>query len=104
MAYLTLVGNIPGNKGGIGARGYHVYRRGTSVHVVWGGIETRRGQMVSLAWARTTQYKIHRCRSIAAALALSKRLIWAQIEQGYSRLPPGTRIYRPSAIGSSLRR
>ncbi len=36
MPYFVQIGLIPENKTGVGSRGYHVYRRGTRVRVIWG--------------------------------------------------------------------
>jgi hypothetical protein len=64
MAYLTRVGGIPTNRSGVGARGYHVYRRGTQVHVVYGRIGMEQGRTVGFSWARTTQRVVHKCRTV----------------------------------------
>jgi hypothetical protein len=102
MAYLTFVGYVPENLTGLGARGYHVYRRGKKVRVVWGPVTTVRTQTVGFIWERTTQHKIHRCRTVREAVALRNRLVEDQEDQGYTRLPPGTRIQRPYRILSTL--
>jgi hypothetical protein len=102
MTYLTLIGNVPGNLTGLGARGYHVYRRGKKVRVIWGPVTIARTQTVSLEWERTTQHKIHNCPTVVHAIDLRNELIEAQEVQGYTRLPPRTKICRPYGILSKL--
>ena len=95
MPYLTLVGHIATNVSGVGARGYHVFRRGTTVFSAWGPIEVLRGRTVSLRWARATPYKIYRFRSVAGAkekvVALLRKI---EVREKYKRLPQGAKIKR----------
>ena len=102
MAYLVLSGNIPQNKTGVGCRGYHVFRVGKRVRVVWGPIEFVRKKM-RFEWTRRTCHVDYRSGSVAAALRRLRQLIAFQVQSGYQRLGAGSRIYRTSkAIGSTL--
>jgi hypothetical protein len=92
MAYLTRVGGNVNNKSGIECRGYHVYRRGSRVRVVWGPIHFPRAQSVSVEWSRATVYIEYRRSSPAAAAALLKRIVGEQLDAGYQLLPIGCKI------------
>lgn len=92
MAWYVLVGHIPQNKSGVGARGYQLYRSGTKVHCEWGKIEVTGGMTSRFRWAHGRRgRKTHPCRTVSNAV--EKRL---SLERGllsqYSRLPPGSRI------------
>lgn len=102
MAYFVKIGPIPSNLGGVGARGYHIYRRGNRVCTVWGAIEVRPGRQ--FYWVHTTQEKSFRCSTPAAAERLRMELV-AVRETDYQRLPRGTYIlrHRGSAL-STVRR
>jgi len=104
MPYFTLVGNVASNKTGVGARGYHVYRRGTRVRVVWGPINTFRSRTVRLEWSRTTIYKDYHCRTLRAAVRKLRELIQARELEGYKRLPTGARLVRLAVASRSTRR
>jgi len=92
VAYLILVGHIPENISGVGARGYHVYRRHTVVHVAWGRIGTVQRRAVGFIWKQTPVRKIHKCWTVRRAKAKRQELIDEQLAQGYRRLPPGQPI------------
>ena len=95
MAYFVKVGAVPSNLFGVGSRGFHIYRRSTRVVTVWGAVEVRPGRR--FFWAYTTQHKMFRCGSPAAAIRKARELAAIRAEQrGYSRLPPGARIRRHS--------
>jgi hypothetical protein len=102
MAYLIKAGHIPQNRSGVGARGYHVYRRGCHVHVVYGRIGTDQRRTVGFVWARTTQHKIHKCRTVGRAVAKRLQLVEEHLAEGYSRLPVGHRIHRAGGIADSI--
>lgn len=102
MAYFVRVGGIPSNLSGVGARGYHIYRRGCYVFTVWGSVEVRPRRQ--FFWAYTTQEKKFRCNSPEAAIRKRRALIEYRVERGYSRLPPGTRIRRHKRSASRTRR
>ena len=89
MAYLVRVGHVPENISGVGSRGYQIFRRSTRVVVRWGGIDVvgRR-----FRWNGAPKSKVHPLRTVAKAKAFRIRTIKSQLEQGYSRLPPGARI------------
>ena len=93
MPYFVKVGPFASNEGRPGARGYHIFRRGTTLFVVWGGILVRRGKYVSYAWSGTRYYRPYRLRTEAAAKAWREELIRTREEkEGYTRLGPGQRI------------
>jgi hypothetical protein len=53
MAYLTCIGAHGDNRftvGGIGSRGYWVFRRGTMVVTRWGAVTVVRGRTVEIRW------------------------------------------------------
>jgi hypothetical protein len=93
MPYFVKVGAVPENASGVGARGYHLFRRKSRVVTVWGPIEVR--PVRRFYWAFTTQHKIFRCGSVAAAMQRLATLIEERTtKRGYSRLPPGAKIRR----------
>lgn len=101
MPYFVRVGNFAENKGGLGARGYHVYRRGRKVITVWGAITVDRARQVRFTWARTTEHKVYTYRSVERAKAKWRALVSQRTErEGYERLKPGLKITRTK---SSLR-
>ncbi len=103
MAYFVKIGAIPSNQSGVGARGVHIYRRGSQVYSVWGSVEVRAGRR--FYWAYTTQHKTFRCSSPAAAIRKRHALIASRVaDRGYSRLPIGVRILRHAKSASSSRR
>ncbi len=104
MPYFVQIGLIPENKTGVGSRGYHVYRRGTRVRVVWGPVGTVRGRTVKMVWERTTVHTDYRCRSERAAIAKLQDIVSSRIREGYSRLPVGARIMRRAKSALSTRR
>ena len=104
MPYLVQIGAIRRNKTGIGSRGYHVYRRGIRVRVVWGPVRTVRGRTVKFVWERTTMHKDYRCSSERAAIARLKDIVAARRSEGYSLLPVGARILRRAESTFSTRR
>ena len=100
MAYFVRIGAIPTNQSGVGARGFHIFRRGSHVYSVWGRIEVRPGPR--FYWAHTTTHKIYRCYSPAAAVRKRRALIHSRVaERGYSLLPTGVRILRHAKSASS---
>jgi hypothetical protein len=105
MAYLTRVGPNSENLSRLESRGYHVYRRGTRVRVVWGPIEFQRSQLVSVVWTRATMFKDYKRRTPAAAAELVRQIVENRINAGYSKLPKGSRISPPAyATGITRRR
>lgn len=87
MAYFVRVGVISENKSGVGARGYQIYRRGSSVITRWGGLEvtTRR----SYFWAvKTPQEKIYKCRTPELARMKYAALVRHRVDdEKYEHLP-----------------
>lgn len=103
MPYLTRAGANVGNLSGLESRGYHVYRRGTRVRVVWGPIDFPRTRTVSVVWTRATLYKDYRRSSPKAAVALLRQIVRKRVDEGYSKLPAGCRI-TPARYGSGVTR
>lgn len=98
MPYFLNVGHFTENKGGLGARGYHAFRRGCVVQVAWGGIVIHRARLVQYHWAQATLYQRIRCSSPAAAIRKLRTLIDERLlGKGYVRLPAGRRIIRTAA-------
>src|SRR4051812_21724481 len=55
MAYFISVGRFKGLKGGIGSRGWQIWRRGKVVIVRWGPIEILNGYPKRIFWAAECQ-------------------------------------------------
>ena len=104
MPYLVQVGHIPSNRHGLGCRGYHVYRRGTKVTVVWGPMDVVRSRTVRFEWTRTTMHKDYRRGTVAAARRKLEEIVAARLRGGYRRLKPGERILRRARSAGSTRR
>lgn len=95
MAWYVLVGHIPQNKSGVGARGYQLLQRGTRVECRYGKIVVTGGMTSTFRWAHHVSNKAYRCGSVAAATK-KKAAIERQLDAYYHRLPAGVRI-RPAA-------
>lgn len=103
MPYFVKIGAVPGNASGVGARGYHLFRRKSRITTVWGPVEVRPGRR--FYWVFTTQHKILPCGSVSAAVRQMATLIEERTtKRGYSRLPPGARISRDGKSAFSTRR
>lgn len=104
MPYLTRAGPNLENVFGLESRGYHVFRRGCRVRVVWGRIhwppESRR---ISVVWSRATVYHEYRRSSPEAAANLLRRIVQEKMAAGYSQLPVGCRI-TPARYASGVTR
>lgn len=95
MSYFVKIGPIEGNLTGVGSRGYHLYRRGTTVYAVWGPAGWERKSDLCFFWTRTTNHKAIKCRTTAAARTRLRALEEERVERkGYRRLPIGARIVR----------
>lgn len=103
MPYLTRAGANHDNLSGLESRGYHVFRRGCRVRVVWGPIDFPRSRTVSVVWTRATLYKDYRRSSPQAAVALARRIVSERVTEGYSRLPVGCLI-TPAVYASGMTR
>lgn len=92
MPYFVRVGAFRGNVSGVGARGYHIFRKAQTVTVRWGAIEARPG--ARFYW-RYTSEKVFRFRSVAAAASWHAAEIKRRSNrEHYSRLPSGQSIRR----------
>jgi hypothetical protein len=91
MAYFVKIGAIVENKSGVGARGYHLFRRGKSIVARWGAIIVTKDR--KFYWSYAPQEEIYRYRSERAARDAIQQLKQQRVEQnGYSRLPAGAGI------------
>lgn len=91
MPYFVNIGAFPGNKCGVGSRGYQLFRRGRRITARWGAVMvTARKQF---CWCHTPQEKVWSFRSEKRAAEEVKVLAEARVsEDGYSRLPRGVKI------------
>ncbi len=80
------------NASGVGARGYHVFRRGRKVGCEWRRVEFRSVIKQMFFW-NSAMRKVYRCSSEKSALALLKSIVQMKLAKGYQRLPSGVKIY-----------
>lgn len=90
MAYYVRIGSIPSNRSGVGARGYHAFRRNNAVVIAWGGVVVAEGRR--FRWAQPPQRRVYRGRTPEGARALLERIAKERRKNKYSLLPPGARI------------
>jgi len=102
MTYFVAMGPFDGNKGGVGARGWRIWRKGRNVYWEFGGITVERGRFVSYRWAGRPQSRGSPARmySVADAIVERRNLIEAKKDRGqghpgYKQLPPGVKILPP---------
>jgi hypothetical protein len=98
MAWYVLVGHIPQNKSGVGARGYQLFRRGTVVYCRYGKIVVSGGMTSTFRWAHHVTNLQYRCRTANAAKQ-KKKSIERKLDGYYSRLPEGVTIRSVLAKG-----
>jgi hypothetical protein len=98
MAYLASIGQSIG--GPLEARGYHIYRRGRTVFVYWGGIEL--GPDALYYWRRSTQHRIVNRPSVKQARQFVEDTVERRLERGYAQLPPGNKIHRHAGSKQSF--
>ena len=97
------IGPNPENAGKTESRGYHAFRRGTVVKVVWGPVEVRRGRR--FYWGQTTLQAECRHRTVERAVVCLAARIQSRVEgDGYRRLAAGTRIGRDARSATSTNR
>lgn len=92
MTYFCRVGLNSANASGIEARGYRIFRQGTTVRAVWGPISIERRQHLSIVWARKTLYKEYENRTVKEAQVTLRGLLDARLREGYFVLPSGSCI------------
>lgn len=92
MPYFVRIGPIPSNLSGVGARGYHAFRRGTTVVVEWGGVTVGPGRTRTFRWAQVPQRLAYRKRTIDAARRVLQTVQEERRRNKYSPLPRGSRI------------
>jgi hypothetical protein len=68
MPYFINVGRFEDLKGVIGSRGWHIWRRGRTVHVRWGAIEIDGRKVKRFHWAGTPVLKSITHRTEQAAM------------------------------------
>ena len=92
MSYLTNIGLQPRNQSGVGARGYHVFRRRLTVSTRWGRVLVLPGQIPQFKWATTPRLNRKRFSSLDAAMRCLRSIQKRKEGRGYRRLPKGQRI------------
>lgn len=99
MGYYVNVGHFNENKSGLGSRGWRIWRRGNSVHLMWGAVRVHHlKRKVVIEWTELRpQVRTHRFRS--ASLAEKFRLLRIKTKtsgrngnKGYSKLSKGGKI------------
>lgn len=100
MPYLTFIGphtSARDNPSGIASRGYWVFRRGTNVVTRWGAVEIIRGRRYAVRWRHGWREKVHRRKSITAAMQLLAELLYdfQRPSHGYKLMRRGSRIRPP---------
>jgi hypothetical protein len=101
VAYLTLIGAHGDNRftiGGIGSRGYWIFRRGKTVTTRWGAVKVVRARTVEIHWVYC-QEKRKSYRTVAKAKEAVKEILarFQRPSHGYTLLPKGKRILPPQA-------
>lgn len=94
MPYFVKVGVFPGNRSGIGARGWRIWRRGAVVYRQWARVNVIKS---TFFWAREPQLREDLFRTVKEA----RRFLAARIRDqerkdgdgSYERLPAGVRIH-----------
>lgn len=104
MAYFCRVGPNSSNLSGVEARGYRIYRRGTTVRLVWGPIEIVRHRTLAFIWSSKTLYKDEDFGTVKSAQMMLRDRIADRERQGYFRLPPGCRITPMKFASGVIRR
>src|SRR6266446_1369434 len=92
MPYFVRIGSIKSNKSGVGARGYHLFRRGRTIIARWGAVEVLPRRMFRWIWRRQKTFLM---RSEATAKTSYERQL-RERSASYDRLPAGASIM-PSA-------
>jgi len=93
MAYFVRIGPIPTNVSGVGARGYHAFRRGTDVVVIWGGVTVAPGR--HFYWSQSPQRRTYQKHTVEAARCFLDQIAEERKRNKYSPLPRGSRIAAP---------
>lgn len=88
MPYFVRIGAIQTNKGGVGARGYHLFRRGRKVIARWGAVKVMPGRRFIWIYKKEERYPF---ASEQVARAELQQLIERR-SRSYSKLPVGARI------------
>ena len=91
MPYFVKIGAFEQNKGGVGSRGYHLFRRGPRIVTRWGAVAVAQGR--KFHWCFSPQEKIYLHRTEKSARLDLKERIRQRVElEGYSGLPTGVKI------------
>jgi len=88
VPYFVRVGAVEENVSGVGARGYHLFRRGRTVFTRWGAVEVLPGRQFRWVYRQEKRYTL---RSETAARAEYQRRV-AERSVSYDRLPRGSSI------------
>jgi hypothetical protein len=97
--YFVRIGRISANKSGVGSRGYHVFRKGTTVRVVFGPVRTERSNSVRIIWERTSYYVDYTFDTIPEAIAKMESVGKERIRGKYQLLEGRAKIERPAGLG-----
>lgn len=93
MPWFVKVGAFPGNRSGVGARGWRIWRRGAVIHRQWGRVNVVNG---AFFWAREPQRREDPFPTIEEARRFMAVRVGEQEHCGqdgaYDRLPEGVRI------------
>jgi hypothetical protein len=96
MPYLTCIGGHGAagrTKTGAGARGYWIFRRGTSVYVRYGAVETGRDPSVRVHWLWWRKEQPRNFKTVPAAKAWMKQMLVKRKYHGYTPLKPRVKIH-----------
>jgi hypothetical protein len=96
MPYFVRIGRISTNKSGVGSRGYHAYRRGMTVRVIFGPVRIDRSDQVRISWERTSFYVDYNFKSIPEAVAKMASVVKERIREKYQVLEDHVKIVRPA--------
>jgi hypothetical protein len=95
--YYVKIGPDRSRKNGNSSKGYHFYRRGTWIYIVWGAITVSGYIKKVYTWVRWEPYskpKIEKCRTVKRAMARLRELdAHRQESREYEKLLPGNRIW-----------
>jgi hypothetical protein len=99
MPYFINIGLFKGLKSGLGARGWHIWRKGKAINVCFGPIEVRNRYPKRFTWAAgPTKQKFSKSSVEAAKKEMQRRIGEKQSERrangdkAYQKLPAGQKI------------
>ena len=94
MAWLIWIGPNPENLGGESAKGFHVWRRGSTVRSEWGPVESLGARGGKRKWlGRPQRHEWPPFPSEIEAAVFVQRKIEEKCREGYDEMTVGTRIH-----------